>query len=121
MFGNESNLKKYNDAYNVVKIFCQAEYQIDDQGIRENVIKYSSRIEKIKSKEKHPEDPRVFFTEADPLVVISTYTIEKIEIQNNKGIAYIKYNQLGKRIKARGTIIDENENNITGMLNLKYD
>jgi hypothetical protein len=88
-----------------VKEFCEFEFNgSEDTGRRKELIHFSNDTLKKLSRAAAPMDPYLFMFESDPMDIVDSFEIIKVETTNSKAIASVKYSLVAKRQATAGSV-----------------
>ena len=123
-FSYASDLMDYTDPSQVVKAFCQSEFEgVPDQEQRDLLVRFSKQRNERSLKEYNMKASWVD-TIVDELILVSHYEVGQISVQGTRGVANVVYQQLavtkGVGIYDR-SFIKAVLPNQTEQLNLRFD
>ena len=110
--------------YQAVEIFCQIEFEGDQESRRYETIWYSEKEVTRRKKQRFPLPVHSFAAGSDPLFVVASYQITEVQPQGKHATAKVRYKRLVRTEDwgslARRIIPEKNDNDLV-TLNLIFE
>lgn len=111
----------------IVDVYLRVEYEVDPVYNREQIVKFTSRRRDYLESKTEPGLGiyDIYINSGDPIFVVDSYEIVKVDVKGKRATATVSYNRLARIINGMGTIssallLDKKGNDLV-TLNLVFE